>query len=149
MVKSEQLSIHLTKEASMKELVWDKTLSVAVNEIDEDHRRLVELFNLFRQSVIDEESPRYREAVIEELITCTVYHFRHEERLMLKYNYPYVSGHKAEHQELIESAVAFQQKYFQDNGKMSEADFEYLEHWLTEHILVVDMKLGEWLVGVM
>lgn len=99
--------------------------------------------------MIDEESPRYREAVIEELITCTVYHFRHEERLMLKYNYPYVSGHKAEHQELIESAVAFQQKYFQDNGKMSEADFEYLEHWLTEHILVVDMKLGEWLARVM
>lgn len=133
----------------MKELIWDKTLSVSVNEIDDDHQHLVTLFNIFKHSVVDGEPPEFRAAVLEELITCTVYHFRHEERLMLKYNYPYFSGHKAEHQELIESAAAFQQKYLDDGGKMSEADFEYLEQWLTEHILVVDMKLGEWLEGVM
>ena len=107
----------------MRELVWDKTLSVTVDEIDEDHRRLVELLNLFNRSVAEDESPEYREALLEELIACTIWHFRHEERLMLKYNYPKFTGHKA--------------------------DFEYLEHWLTEHILVVDMKLGEWLTGVM
>lgn len=133
----------------MKELVWDKTLSVAVDEIDEDHRRLVELLNIFSRSVAEGESPEYRAAVLDELIACTVWHFRHEERLMLKYHYPAFTGHKNEHQELIKSASAFQQKYRQDGGKMSEADFEYLEHWLTEHILVVDMKLGEWLAGVM
>jgi len=133
----------------MRELVWDKTLSVTVDEIDEDHRRLVELLNLFNRSVAEDESPEYREALLEELIACTIWHFRHEERLMLKYNYPKFAGHKAEHRELIESASAFQQKYLQEGGKMSEGDFEYLEHWLTEHILVVDMKLGEWLTGVM
>lgn len=133
----------------MRELVWDKTLSVTVDEIDEDHRRLVDLLNIFSRSVAKGESPEYQEAVLAELIACTIWHFRHEERLMLKYNYPYFAGHKAEHQELIKSAAAFQQKYLQDGGKMSEADFVYLEHWLTEHILVVDMKLGEWLTGVM
>jgi len=30
----------------MKELVWDKTLSVGVPEIDEDHRKLVNLFEV-------------------------------------------------------------------------------------------------------
>ncbi|WP_275098608.1 bacteriohemerythrin [Sedimenticola hydrogenitrophicus] len=133
----------------MSELVWDKTLSVSVDEIDEDHRRLVELLNLFNRSVAEGESPQYREAVLEELIACTVWHFRHEERLMLKYHYADITEHKAEHRELIENATAFQQKYLQDGGKMSDADFEYLEHWLTEHILVVDMKMGEWLAGVM
>lgn len=133
----------------MKELVWDKTLSVAVDEIDEDHRRLVELLNIFSRAVAEDESPAYREAVLKELVACTVWHFRHEERLMLKYHYPTFAGHRKEHQELVESAAAFRQKYLQDNGQMSEADFEYLEHWLTEHILVVDMKLGDWLAGVM
>ncbi len=133
----------------MKELVWDKTLSVAVDEIDEDHQRLVELLNIFSRAVAEDEAPEYRTAILDELIACTTWHFRHEERLMLKYRYPAFSGHKNEHQELIKSAAAFQQKYQQDGGKMSEEDFEYLEHWLTEHILVVDMKLGEWLSGVM
>lgn len=133
----------------MRELVWDKTLSVSVDEIDQDHRRLVELLNLFSRAVAEGESPEYREALLEELITCTVWHFRHEERLMLKHNYPGFAEHKAEHDELIESAAAFQQKYLQNEQKMNEADFDYLEHWLTEHILVMDMKLGDWLAGVM
>ena len=41
----------------MRELVWDKTLSVAVDEIDEDHRRLVELLNIFSQAVEANEAP--------------------------------------------------------------------------------------------
>jgi len=68
---------------------------------------------------------------------------------MLKYHYPDLPQHKAEHQELIDSAIAFQHNYRREGGKMSEADFEYLEHWLTEHILIMDMKLGEWLTGEM
>ncbi|HIJ47946.1 MAG TPA: hemerythrin, partial [Gammaproteobacteria bacterium] len=35
----------------MKELIWDQSLSVQVKEIDEDHRRLVELFNLLLHAV--------------------------------------------------------------------------------------------------
>ncbi len=69
----------------MKELIWDKTLSVDVPEIDEDHRRLVELFNILNRSVVEGDATNYIEAVMEELISCTVWHFRHEERLMLKY----------------------------------------------------------------
>jgi len=133
----------------MRELAWDKTLSVAVDEIDEDHRRLVDLLNIFSRAVEENESHEYREAVLDELIACTVWHFRHEERLMLKYDYPGFAGHKAEHDDLIESATAFQEKYLENGGKMNEEDFDYLEQWLTGHILVVDMKLGEWLVGVM
>ncbi|MCW8905928.1 MAG: bacteriohemerythrin [Sedimenticola sp.] len=133
----------------MRELVWDKTLSVAVDEIDEDHRRLVELFNIFSRAVEENDPPEYREAVLDELIACTIWHFRHEERLMLKYDYPGFAGHKAEHDDLVESAAEFQKKYLQHEGKMDEADFDYLEQWLTGHILVVDMKLGEWLAGVM
>ena len=64
----------------MKDLIWDNTLSVEVNEIDEDHRRLVELFNILNHAVVEGEAPNYIEAVLEELISCTVWHFKHEER---------------------------------------------------------------------
>ena len=71
----------------MKDLIWDATLSVEVDEIDEDHRRLVDLFNTLNHSVSDGDAPDYVEAVLEELINCTVWHFSHEERLMLKFEY--------------------------------------------------------------
>ena len=132
-------------EELVKDLVWDKMLSVQVEEIDEDHRRLVDLFNMLSHSVTDRDPPDYIEAVMEELISCTVWHFRHEERLMLKYGYESFSEHKTEHQDLIGSAKALQQKLLQERKTASAEDILFLEHWLTEHILTADMKLGSFL----
>lgn len=133
----------------MKDLVWDKTLSVDVKEIDADHRKLVDLFNLLNRSVNDGEPIVYIEAVLEELISCTVWHFRHEERLMLKYGYDDFEAHRTEHNELIDSAREQQQKFVESGKEVASLDMEVLEHWLTEHIYVADMKLGAYLVEAM
>ena len=133
----------------MKDLLWGETLSVDVDEIDEDHRRLVDLFNILNHAVEDGDSTDYVEAVLDELISGTVWHFRHEERLMLKYGYGGTAEHKAEHQDLIESAKALQQKYLQGGKHLSSEDIDYLEHWLTGHILSADKDLGAYLAEVM
>ena len=133
----------------MKDLVWDKTLSVDVPEIDEDHRRLVDLFNLLNHSVVEGDGPDYIEAVMEELISCTAWHFKHEERLMLKYGYEGLLEHKSEHEELIASATALQQKLLQESKPVLSDDIQFLEHWLTGHILGADRDLGTYLCAVM
>jgi hemerythrin-like metal-binding protein len=133
----------------MKDLIWDKTLSVDVPEIDEDHRRLVDLFNILNHSVVDGDATQYIEAVMEELISCTVWHFRHEERLMLKYGYEGFMEHKSEHEELIASAKALQQKLLEEGKSVLSEDIQFLENWLTGHILGTDMDLGSYLCEVM
>lgn len=138
-----------TREALVKELVWGDVLSVEIDEIDEDHRRLVDLFNTLNHSVADGDAPEYLAAVLEELINCTVWHFSHEERLMLKYGYEEYAEHRAEHQALIESVKALQEKVGQANNRIAEEELEYLERWLTGHILTDDMKLGAYLSEVM
>lgn len=133
----------------MKDLIWDNTLSVQVQEIDEDHQRLVELFNILNHAVEDRDDPNYIEAVLEELISCTAWHFSHEERLMVKYDYKGFDEHKAEHKELIESARALQQKLLQEGKQIASEDIEFLENWLTGHILGTDMDLGAYLGEVL
>jgi len=133
----------------VKDLVWDSGLSVHVKEIDEDHRRLVDLFNILTHSVVEGDAANYIEAVLEELISCTVWHFRHEERLMLKYGYEGLAEHKAEHRELIDSVKTLQQKFQQQGKAVSNEDIEFLEHWLTEHIFVADMQMGSYLAEAM
>lgn len=133
----------------MKDLVWGKILSVGVDEIDEDHRKLIDIFNILNHSVIEGESPEYLVATLEELINCTVWHFSHEERLMLKYRYPELAEHKAEHRELIQSAKELQQKVLQSDKLVADKHIEFLEHWLTEHILTTDGRLGSFLSEVM
>lgn len=133
----------------MKDLVWDKTLSVDVPEIDEDHRRLIELFNILNHAVAEQDAPSYIEAVMEELISCTLWHFRHEERLMLRYEYPGLAEHKSEHEELIASAKALQAKHLREGTPVLAEDLRFLEHWLTGHILGADKDLGAHLCEAM
>jgi len=135
----------------VKNIIWDESLSVEVDEIDEDHRRLVDLFNILSHSVAEGDSADYIEAVLEELISCTIWHFRHEERLMLlhKYDYDDFAAHKAEHQELIDSVKELQEKFHKENKLLTNDDIEFLASWLTGHILGQDMRLGFYLMKVM
>ena len=133
----------------MKNIIWDESLSVEVDEIDEDHRKLVDLFNILSHSVAEGDTAEYVEAVLEELISCTVWHFRHEERLMLLYKYKDFEQHKTEHSDLIDGVKELQKKFHNQGKLLFNEDIEFLEDWLTGHILGHDMRLGFYLEEVM
>jgi hemerythrin len=133
----------------VRDLVWGEILSVGVDEIDEDHRKLFDIFNVLNHAVKERESADYLAATLEELINCTVWHFSHEERLMLKYRYAGTEGHKAVHRELIESARELQQELLRPDNPVADEHIAFLERWLTEHILTADLRLGSYLSEVM
>ena len=133
----------------MREFTWDKVLSIEVDEIDEDHRKLIDIFNILNHAVAEGESPDYLAAVLEELVNCSVWHFSHEERLMLEHDYEGREEHKAVHQELIKSVRQLQERILQADKTMTEEDIVFLEVWLTEHILTEDMRMGSYLSQVM
>lgn len=133
----------------MKDLEWGKVLSVEIEEIDEDHRKLLDIFNILNHALAEGESQEYLKAVLEELINCTVWHFSHEERLMLKHNYNDIEEHKEIHRELVQAAKELQDKILQQENVITEDNLVFLERWLTGHILTDDMKLGEYLSQVM
>jgi hemerythrin len=133
----------------MKTLTWDNTLSVEVPEIDEDHRRLVDLYNLLTEAVAQGEATDYINALTEELVACTVWHFRHEERLMLKHGYDGLEEHRNEHVELIADARALQERLQQQDQAIGSDEIAYLERWLMAHIFGADMKMGAYLGEVM
>jgi hemerythrin len=136
------------KGGSMKDIAWSKILSVGVEEIDDDHRRLIAIFNELNQAVSSGASAEYRAATLDELLKCTAWHFSHEERLMLKYDYPARAAHKAAHTELVEAALALQAKLAQADQAVANDEIAFLDRWLTEHILTVDQHLGSFLAQV-
>lgn len=133
----------------MKYKKWERILSVEVDEIDDDHRKLLNIFNLLNQALADGDTLQYQLALLEELINCTIWHFSHEERLMLKHGYEDFEEHRRVHQELVKSVRGFQTRFTRGHKSMLEEDIEYLERWLTEHILTDDMRLGAYLCRVM
>ena len=133
----------------MKDIVWDNILSVGIDEIDDDHKKLIHIFNILNRALKDREPKDYLAATLDELINCTVWHFSHEERLMLKHRYHDLAEHKAEHQELIQGAQVLQREILQSETPFSEEHVQFLERWLTEHILTADGRLGSYLSQVM
>ena len=130
----------------MKAIAWSKILSVGVEEIDDDHRRLIAIFNELNHAVASGASAEYRAATLDELLKCTAWHFSHEERLMLKHDYPARAAHTAAHVELIEAATALQAKLALADKAVANDELAFLDRWLTEHILTVDQHLGGFLV---
>ena len=129
----------------MKDIVWSKILSVGVDEVDEDHRKLVGIFNLLNHAVTEKESREYLAAILEELINCTAWHFSHEERLMIKHRYDGLAEHKEEHRDLVQSAKDLQAELLGADKAVAEEHIVFLERWLTEHILTTDLRLGGYL----
>ena len=129
----------------MKDVVWSKILSVGVDEIDDDHKRLIAIFNELNHAVASGKSGEYRAAILNELLKCTAWHFSHEERLMLKHDYPDRTQHKTAHEELVEAARILQDRLATAETPVAEEEIVYLERWLMEHIFTADMKLGGFL----
>jgi len=67
---------------------------------------------------------------------------------MLKHQYDGFQEHKTEHNELIDAVQSLQQKFLSEKRVPSEKDLEFLELWLTRHILSTDMELGRYLMQV-
>jgi len=68
---------------------------------------------------------------------------------MLKYRYPEMAEHKAEHQDLIKSAQELQQELLRADKAVADEHIMFLERWLTEHILTADGRLGAYLSQTM
>jgi hemerythrin-like metal-binding protein len=130
---------------TMKDILWSEILSVGVKEIDEDHRKMIDLFNVLNQAILSQQPQEYLTAVLEELINCTIWHFSHEERLMIERQYPEYEAHKYEHRDLIAGVKELQHDLLYSGGQLTEEQIQYLERWLTQHILTTDQKLGHWL----
>jgi len=92
-----------TREVIMKDLVLDHVLIIGIEEIDDDHNKLVNLFNIFNHSIMVGVATDYVEAVLDELINCTVWNFSHEEGLRLKSGDQDCEKHRSEDQDFIQS----------------------------------------------
>lgn len=82
---------------------WTEAMSVAIEELDEDHKRSVRIMNLIgaAASAADfSNAEKMRDALAIDLAQ----HFRREERILARYGYPrlktHILGHRAANDEL-------------------------------------------------
>ncbi len=129
----------------MSLLEWSDALSVGFEEMDEDHKKLVEMVNTLNDAVDRGERGEVIEDILEELASYTQWHFRHEERLMQEFEYEGLFEHKKEHEDLTAQAVELIEKFQKGDVAVPGMLLPFLKDWLTNHILGTDKKTGAFL----
>lgn len=119
---------------------WSDDLSVGLQEIDEQHKILINLINaLYSESILKKADQSAVDAVLNELRQYTVIHFSVEESLFRLFDYPYIEAHQKQHDNLKEEVAKVHQR-FRAGEPVSIELMSFLRRWIKNHILVEDKK---------
>jgi hemerythrin len=124
---------------------WTQQLSVSVEEIDKQHKRLVNLINMLHDSMRMGKGKEVLGKVLEELTDYTVYHFDSEEKLLMQYEYPSYTLHKKEHENLTKQVKEIKEQFDSGDTILTVEFMGFLKDWLNNHILQVDKKYSSFL----
>jgi hemerythrin len=119
-------------------VTWDQTYSVSVRRLDEQHQKLFALLNALHEAMRQGKGQAVVQDTLRELATYTVTHFRAEEELMRKTNYPGLAAHRAEHQRLVDKVNQFTQDLKAGGNVSSLQVVGFIKEWLAEHIRRTD-----------
>lgn len=123
-------------------ITWASMLSVGVKEIDEQHKKLVELINQLNDAMLAGKGREALGRILGELASYTQYHFSTEERLMTQHKYEESPQHKEQHKALIKQVGDFKAQFESGSAMISVELMNFLRDWLTNHILKTDKKFG-------
>ena len=119
---------------------WSHELSVGIEEIDEQHKVLVDLLNQIHEAIQQRQGAEITGAIIERLKEYTRIHFAVEESLMRILHYHEYEVHKEQHDRLIGQLNEFRTKLEAGKGSISFELAHFLKVWLTKHIMETDQR---------
>jgi len=129
----------------MSLMKWSSELSVNISEIDNQHKKLVDLINALHAAMISGKGKDVLEAIFSELIEYTKTHFSFEENLMGRHNYSDITSHKLAHKQLTEKVLGFYNDYKTGKIGLPVLIFSFLKDWLITHIAGTDKKYAPFL----
>ena len=130
---------------------WDSRLSVGNINIDIEHKLIISLINALETVLRHPDEKDSLRFFIDQLYEFAEDHFAHEEKLQIKYMFPYFEENKAGHQYLMAELTVIRNIIHDFAGKRITTEQEAKEtsakvnhlmrNWFVEHIIKSDMKM--------
>lgn len=126
----------------MSLLAWSSMFSVGVDEIDNQHKKLVDMANRLNDAMKSGQGKEAMGKILSELVSYTATHFAYEERLMDQHKYGMSSQHKQEHKDLVKTVLDFKAKFEKGDAALTAEVMTFLRDWLSKHIMNSDRAFG-------
>jgi len=126
---------------------WSDELSVGIEEIDVQHKILVELVNrLYDETIVKKAELTVLDEILHELVEYTIIHFAVEESLFRIFDYPATEIHTKHHDDLKLQVLDLQKKVRSGEVTVNTKLLLFLKNWLQHHILEEDKLYGPFLI---
>lgn len=127
---------------------WNDSLVSGVDEMDRQHRILVDMLVEISDKPADIDNKALFDRVSQDLLAYAIYHFETEEILMQETGYLQSApddfkAHVAAHRGFAQQVVAMREKAREGLPGGNEVLLDFLKNWLVDHILTVDKRLGK------
>ena len=117
-----------------------QNLSVGVTSLDEEHQQILCLIRSLESAGKDDQ--QVVKDVLRSLVGYTKHHFRHEESIFLKTDYPQAQEHLAEHHAMVQKV----KQMVEDEAHVHPANLaRLLEEWIVHHIQETDKGYVDYL----
>lgn len=126
-------------------LTWGEQYSVGEATIDLQHKRIFELVNELHEALCAGQSGAAIAGRLEGLASCARHHFSYEQRIMASCGYPELSRHRAEHAALARQMDRLCDQLRAGKTTMALEVVNFLQNWLTTHILSADKQYAPYL----
>ena len=121
---------------------WSDEYSLGIEEIDQQHRRLIEIANQIYEIMNDQwRLDKYNQIleVLGELKDYTIYHFKSEEEYMAKIGYKKRFSHAIEHSAFVEKLNAVDLRDIDEKQDKYLRDLlGFITDWVVNHIMTTD-----------
>ena len=129
----------------MELIIWTDEMSVNINEIDEQHKKLIKLINNLFNAMLEGKAQEIINKTVDDLIDYTEYHFTTEENYFENHSYPGFHNHKIQHSYFKDEILIFKNELLNGKSTVPMDVFNFLKDWLTEHIMNSDKKYSKYL----
>jgi len=119
---------------------WKEEYSVAIPEIDEQHKSITSMLNTLYEAFLKNEHDTKIGGIVKGLASYARYHFATEERYFSIYGYSDRFAHMAEHAAFIAKVEEFKNDYAARKSDLTQKVIDFLREWLIHHILIEDRK---------
>lgn len=123
---------------------WSDEYALGIEEIDQQHRALIEKINAFDVSAHGESREHATRKLLDDLTDYVYDHFLLEECLMAKgrCSAELVARHRVEHAHFRSVLRDVRNDFEGGRTTVTASLIEYLVHWLLHHIVVVDREMA-------
>jgi hemerythrin len=124
----------------MAVFVWNEKFSVGMENMDDQHKRFLNLLNNLGDEIQGENGVEMVQTAIDRLFTYAVFHFLAEEKILFTCGYPEIEQQRREHSYFVKQVKEMEANHQGGNLVHLGSVVSFLRDWFINHIMIEDKK---------